>query len=87
MARIGLLVQGMTDALQLVGATSEPGQDLLDAIKKLSKHIQPGSVSASENKNQLREMMLKQQQMAPHMAAMRSQQPAQQGAQQQPAAA
>ena len=74
MARIGLLVQSMTETLQLVGATSEPGQDLLDAIKKLSKHIQPGSVSDSEKKNQLQGMLMKQQQMAPHMAAMRSQQ-------------
>ena len=79
---IGLATQIMAQAVPLLGVSSEPAQDVLDAIKKLSKHVPPGSVTDADKKNQLQQMLLKQQQQAPQMAALR----ASQGGGQQPAA-
>ena len=66
---IGLATQILAQAVPLLGVSSEPAQDILDAIKKLSKHVPPGSVSDADKKNQLQSMLLKQQQQAPLQAA------------------
>jgi hypothetical protein len=46
------------DTLQLYGAASEEGQDILDCMKKLGKLAQPGDVSQSGMMNGLQKMML-----------------------------
>jgi hypothetical protein len=72
MARISLILQLMEQTLPLVGATSEPGQDLLKSMQMLGKHIQPGSVSPAAEQNALASAQLKQAQMAPQIAALRA---------------
>jgi hypothetical protein len=62
----------MEQTLPLVGATSEPGQDLLKSMQMLGKHIQPGSVSPAAEQNALASAQLKQAQMAPQIAALRA---------------
>lgn len=46
------------DTLQLYGASSEEGQEILDCMKKLGKLAQPGDVSQSGQMNALQKMML-----------------------------
>lgn len=72
MARMGLIVQLMSETVPLVGAATEPGQALLEALRKLSKHVQPGSVTDADKKNQMEGLMRRQQQMAPQLAALRA---------------
>ena len=60
--RLGIAVKALTDALPLLGATSEPGQAVLDALKKLAKFMQPGDMSGAAEKNQLQGMMQRNQQ-------------------------
>ena len=85
---LGLATQILAQTIPLLGAGSEPGQDVLDALKKLSKHIPPGSVTEADKKNQLQQILMKQQQQAPQMAAMKAAQaaPQQSAAPQQQAA-
>ena len=80
MAKLALVVKGLEAILPMFGASSEPGQDILESIKRLSKHIPPGSVSQTAQNNTAQQMALKQQQMAPMMAAQQATRP-------QPAAA
>ncbi len=71
LAQLGLIVKLMEEAIPKVGATSEAGRDLLQALTRLSKHIPPGAVSPAAEKNQMESMMLKQAQAGPQIAAMR----------------
>lgn len=72
LARIALILRIMEETLPLVGASTEPGQDLLKAMQMLAKHIQPGSVSPASERNSLQNVMLKMQQNAPMMAALKA---------------
>lgn len=63
LAKIGVVVKQLESLLPLVGASSEAGQDVLESIKRLAKHIPPGSVSPAAQGNQMQEMMLKLAQM------------------------
>jgi hypothetical protein len=76
MSMLALATQLMTQALPLLGVSSEPGQDILDAIERLSKHIPPGSVTDADKKNQLQSLMMKHQQQASQMAALKASQAA-----------
>lgn len=71
----------MGETLPLVGAATEPGQALADGIRKLAKFVPPGAVGPAGQNNAMQQMMMKQQQAGPQMAAMRAQgaQPAQAG--------
>jgi len=75
--------------LQRLGANSPAGQDVTDAIKKLSKHVPPGSVTPADKMNVYQQMMMKTQQQGQQMAQMQKQQaqPPGGGAQQMPGAA
>lgn len=65
----------MGETLPLVGAATEPGQALADGIRKLAKFVPPGAVGLAGQNNAMQQMMLKQQQAGPQMAAMRAQAP------------
>ena len=43
--KLGAALQSLTDALPLVGASSEPGQAILDMIKKLAKFVPAGTMT------------------------------------------
>jgi len=80
---LGLVVQKLTEVIPLVGAGSDVGQAVLDALKKLSKFVPSGSVTPASQKNQLEQMAMRQGQNNQQMKAlaqMRQQgQPGQQG--------
>ena len=79
----GMALKALEQAVPLLGAASDPGRDVLSAIKLVSKHVPPGSVSPSDVMQILQKLMLQQQQFGQQMNQMR-----QQGAQpagQQPA--
>ena len=81
MQKLGMLVQGMGDALPLLGPTSEAGMALLDCIKKLSKFVPSGAVSPAGQRNQLEQMALKQGQNNQQMQALKQMQQKPQGQQ------
>jgi hypothetical protein len=60
MQALGLVVQKMTEIIPLVGAGSDAGQAVLDALKKLSKFVPAGSVTPASQRNQLEQMAMKQ---------------------------
>ena len=72
MAKLALVVKGLESILPMFGAGSEPGQDILESIKRLSKHVPPGAVTPAAQNNAMQSMMLKQAQAAPMMAAQRA---------------
>ena len=90
---MGAALQNLTDALPLLGASSEPGQALLDMIKKLAKFVPPGTMTPAANRNQLEATAQKQGQNNQQMQALKAMQmkggggQPQPGAQPQPAAA
>lgn len=58
LAALAMIVEQLGKIIPLVGAGSEVGQDVLDALRKLSKHVPPGSVSPASQNNQLQQLML-----------------------------
>jgi hypothetical protein len=72
LAQLGLIVKLMEEAIPKIGATSEAGKDLLQALTRISKHIPPGTVSPASENNQLESLRMKQAQAGPQIAAMRA---------------
>jgi len=70
----------MSQTLPLVGAASEPGIALSDAIKKLVKYVPPGTVGPAADQNAMQQLQMRQAQAGPQMAAMRQQAAAPPGA-------
>lgn len=64
MQRLGVALRIISEALPMVGASSEMGKSALDAIKALSKHIKPGTVSPAGEQNQLQKAQLQAAQNA-----------------------
>lgn len=60
--KLGMALQALTDALPLVGATSEIGQAIMPMLTKLGKLLPPGSTSPAGQQNELRTAMMKNQQ-------------------------
>ena len=75
-----MVVSILERLIPLLGAGTEPGQDALESLRKLAKHIPPGTVSPAAQQNQMQQMQMRQAQMRGMM-----QQP-QQPMQQPPAA-
>jgi len=67
------IVDGLAMIVPLVGASSPLGQSLTKAMLDIGKHIPPGAATEQGKTNQLQSQMMKQQQMRPQLAAMRSQ--------------
>lgn len=75
--RVGVVIKQVQDIMQLVGAGSEPGKDLLKALNILVKMVPAGNVSNASERNMLeqslmrntqngqQQQMLKQSQAAP----------------------
>lgn len=63
LAGLSMVVKGLEKLVPLIGATSPVGQDVLESIKRLAKHIPPGTVSPAAEQNQMQRMMLAQAQM------------------------
>jgi hypothetical protein len=74
--RVGVAVKVLTEALPLLGAGSDLGQAVLDALKKLSKLTQPGEMTPSAERNQLQDMMVRNQQQNGQLQAMQQRQAA-----------
>jgi hypothetical protein len=81
--RLAFVVAQLGEIVPLVGAASEIGGDIVDAIRKLAKHVPSGSVSETGKQNAMQELMVKQAQTGPQIQQMRqqaAQQPQQAGA-------
>lgn len=82
--KLGAALQNLTDALPLLGASSETGQALLDMIKKLAKFVPPGTMTPAANRNQLEATAQKQGQNNQQMQALKAMQMKGGGGQPQP---
>ena len=69
---MGMAIMALEQAVPLLGAASEPGKDVLQAITRLSKHVPPGTVTPADVKNMLDALMMKQQQFGQQMQQMKA---------------
>ena len=53
--------------------TTAPGQDVIQALQKLSKHVAPGDVSPGVEQASIARLSAQQRQMGPQIAQMRAQ--------------
>ncbi len=60
--KLGVIVKELETLIPMVGATSEVGKAVLDALGKLAKHIPTGAVSPASQRNVMQDMMMKAQQ-------------------------
>lgn len=60
--KLGVIVKEMESLIPMLGATSEAGKAVLDALGKLAKHIPTGAVSPASSRNVIQEMQIKAQQ-------------------------
>jgi hypothetical protein len=60
--KLGVLIDGLATLIPMLGATSDEGKDVIDAVRKLGKHIQPGATSPAQQKSTLEQMLMKSQQ-------------------------
>ena len=60
--KLGVIVKELESLVPMVGATSEVGKAVLDALGKLAKHIPTGAVSPASQRNVIQDMMQKAQQ-------------------------
>lgn len=71
MQRLGVIVKQLTDLLPLLGAASEPGQEILKFLPKLAKFVQPGAVSPTAERNVLEGSMIKNAQQTAMLQQLR----------------
>lgn len=62
--RLGVIIHMLTETLPMVGATSDVGESVLNAIKTLSKHVKAGSVTPAAEANQLQKAQFQNAQNA-----------------------
>ena len=82
--RLGLVIKQLEQLVPMAGTTSELGKDVLDALRKLSKHVPSGSVTPAAEKNMLQQTMMRNTQGNQQMQALKQ---AQAGGAEQPKAA
>lgn len=75
MQRLGVVIRLLTETLPMVGATSEVGGSVLDAIKTLSKHVRPGAVTPAAEANQLQKAQFQNAQNSQMLARLRQPMP------------
>lgn len=78
-SRLGLVVNQLTDLLKLAGASSDIGKAVLDALKTLTKHVPPGSVTPAAEKANIDRMAMQNNQNNSQMQALRQRQAQPQG--------
>ncbi len=71
LATLNVVVNALLKLAPEFGASSDVGQAVLDAVKKLSKYVPPGSTSPGVQNNAMQAMMRQHQQQQP-MAAMQA---------------
>ena len=57
--RVGVIVKQVQDLMNMVGATSETGQQLLKALNVLVKMVPAGTVSPASEKNMLEQAQMR----------------------------
>lgn len=57
--RVGVIIKQVQDVMQLVGAASEPGKDLLKALNILVKLAPAGNVSNASERNMLEQSLMR----------------------------
>lgn len=79
LAKLSIVVRQLEQLLPVFGAGSEAGRAILDSLNKLSKHVQPGSISSGLEQSALSELQNKLRQNAAMQAAGKAAAPASQG--------
>jgi hypothetical protein len=72
--RLGLVIKQLEQLVPLLGAGSEPGKAVLDALRSLSKHIPSGSVTPGAERANIDRMAMQNAQSNQLMQRMRQQQ-------------
>lgn len=57
--RVGVVIKQVQDIMQMVGAGSEPGKDLLKALNILVKMVPAGNVSNASERNMLEQSLMR----------------------------
>jgi hypothetical protein len=57
--RVGVVIKQLQDVMQMVGAASEPGKDLLKALNILVKMVPAGNVSNASERNMLEQSLMR----------------------------
>lgn len=83
--RLGIALKQLEQLVPLLGATTDPGKDVLKVIGILSKHVPPGSSTPAAEKNNIEQMAMRNAQQQQQAQMLRQQQA--QSAQQPKAAA
>jgi hypothetical protein len=78
LAKLSVVVRQLEQLLPVFGAGSEAGKAVLESLNKLSKHVQPGSVSTGLEQSALSELQNKLRQGAAMQAAGKAAAPASQ---------
>lgn len=73
MQQLGVINRQLTEILSKVGPSSELGQTILDVLKKLSRHAEPGSVTPQQEANQLQKAQLQNAQNGQVLQMLRQQ--------------
>jgi hypothetical protein len=71
----GAVLNAMSMIVPMVGAHTPLGMAFSQAIVNIGKHIPPGASTPQGQNDFIRQMALRQQQLGPHQAAIRSQAP------------
>ena len=82
--RLGLVIKQLEQLVPMLGAGSEPGKAVLEALGKLAKHVPSGSVTPGAERAGLEKAMMQNSQNNQAIQRMRQQQA--QGGQAQAAA-
>lgn len=72
LARVKVALKILEMAVPALGAETEPGRAVLDAIRSLAKHVPPGSSSPGVETTALQDLMLRQRQESPMHQVMRA---------------
>ena len=72
LAQVQVAVRILERALVAVGATSEPGKDIMKAIMNLGKHVPPGSTSPGVEQTALQQLATQSKQEQPEIARLRA---------------
>jgi hypothetical protein len=75
---LGSVVKNLEELVPLLGAASDPGKAVLDALNKLVKFVPGGSVSPAAQKNNIEQMAMRNTRDNQQMQALQAQR--QQGA-------
>jgi hypothetical protein len=70
---MGVVIKQLTDVLQMVGAGSDLGKDVLKAMSILTKHVPSGSVTPADERNQLERQMMQNTQNTQQSAQLKQQ--------------